>query len=173
MAAKSSTPSFILELPVKTDDSQARILQKRFEAARQIYNACLGESMRRLNLIRQSKTYQKARKMPKGKEHSQLFRDLNLRFDFSEYSLWHTQQNCVHLKRSRKYNLDKLKRCGSKGKTNSILWKANPTNAVYDSSMVGLVTVKKIKTRAWLYRWHRWSRCPSRHWTACQILPAG
>ena len=26
--------------------------------------------------------------MPKGKEHSQLFRDLNLRFDFSEYSLW-------------------------------------------------------------------------------------
>ena len=88
MAAKSSTPSFILELPVKTDDSQARILQKRFEAARQIYNACLGESMRRLNLIRQSKTYQKARKMPKGKERSQLFRDLNLRFDFSEYSLW-------------------------------------------------------------------------------------
>ena len=55
MAAKSSTPTFILELPVKTDDSQARILQKRFEAAQQIYNACLGESMRRLNLIRQSK----------------------------------------------------------------------------------------------------------------------
>ena len=81
-------PSFILELPVKTDDYQARILQKRFEAARQIYNTYLGESMRSLNLIRQSKTHQKARKMLKDKERSQLFRDLNLRFDFSEYSLW-------------------------------------------------------------------------------------
>ena len=83
VATKSSTPSFILELPVKTDDSQTRILQKRFEAARQIYNACLGESMRRLNLIRQSKTYQKARKIPKGKERSQLFKDLNLHFGYT------------------------------------------------------------------------------------------
>ena len=56
--SKANTPSFILELPLNTDDCDEAELKTRFEAGRQIYNACLGEAKRRLTLMRESKAYQ-------------------------------------------------------------------------------------------------------------------
>jgi len=90
---KSKTPTFILELALETSAHDEAELNARFEAARQLYNACLGEALRRLNLLRQSKDFQKARKMPKtangkrNKERSSAFKELNSKFDFSEYSI--------------------------------------------------------------------------------------
>ena len=52
---RKTTPSFIVELPLQVSDAERSILQARLDAARQIYNACLGESLRRLRLKRQSK----------------------------------------------------------------------------------------------------------------------
>ena len=43
-----------------------RVLAVRFEAGRQLYNAVLGEALRRLDLLKQSRAWQTARKMPKG-----------------------------------------------------------------------------------------------------------
>lgn len=63
----SKTDSFILELPLKTSPKQERVLLKRFEAARQVYNACLGEAMKRVRLLKQSRAYRQALKLPKGK----------------------------------------------------------------------------------------------------------
>ncbi|MDK2856739.1 MAG: hypothetical protein PWQ86_1952 [Bacillota bacterium] len=60
----SSTPSFVLELPLKVDSESEKKLLARLEAGRQVYNACLGEAKKRLALLRQSKAYQKARRMP-------------------------------------------------------------------------------------------------------------
>jgi transposase len=66
----------------------------RFDVARQAYNACLSETLRRLDLMRESKAYQAARKLPKGeknthaaKERAKAFRTLNERFGFREYDL--------------------------------------------------------------------------------------
>ena len=42
----------------------------RLEAARQIYDACLGESLKRLTLMRESREYQAARKLLKGEPKS-------------------------------------------------------------------------------------------------------
>ena len=63
--AKAKTPTFILELALETSPHDEAELNARFEAARQLYNACLGEAKRRLDLLRQSKDFQEARKMPK------------------------------------------------------------------------------------------------------------
>ena len=61
----SKKPSFILELGLKVSDHQETELNKRFDAARQLYNACLSEAKRRLQLQQQSKDFQEARKKPK------------------------------------------------------------------------------------------------------------
>ncbi len=67
---RTRTPSFVTELALRTTSSDEKRLLARLEAARQVYNACLGESFKRLNLLRQSKAYQVALKMPRGKKNS-------------------------------------------------------------------------------------------------------
>jgi transposase len=98
---KKTTPSFILELALETSPHDEVELNARFEAARQLYNACLDEAKRRLELLRQSKEFQEARKMPKtcsfggltpehrkpNKERTEAFKRLNATFGFSEYAL--------------------------------------------------------------------------------------
>jgi putative transposase len=83
----SKTDSFIVELPLRTASTEDKRLLARLEAARQVYNACLGETLKRLDLLRQSKAYQAARKMPKGKARSRAFREANAAVGFREYDL--------------------------------------------------------------------------------------
>lgn len=64
--AKVKTPSFVTEIPLKVTPAQEAVLLKRLDAARQVYNACLGEGLRRVDLMRQSKAWQAAGKLPKG-----------------------------------------------------------------------------------------------------------
>ncbi len=59
MRAKS--PSFIAEFPLKTSAIDERALGVRLDAARQIYNAVLGECLRVLKLMRESKDWQRAK----------------------------------------------------------------------------------------------------------------
>jgi len=90
---KSKTPTFILELAIVSSPHDEVELDARFEAARQLYNACLDEAKRRLDLLRQSKEFKHARRMPKmvqgkrNKKRTEAFKALNTRFDFSEYSI--------------------------------------------------------------------------------------
>jgi len=90
---KSKTPTFILELALETSPHDESVLNARFEAARQLYNACLDEAKRRLNLLRQSKGFQKARKMPttvngkRNKKRTGAFKELNATFGFNEYAV--------------------------------------------------------------------------------------
>ena len=59
------TPSFVCEVPLRVSRAQERTLLARLEAARQVYNACLGEARRRVRLVRQSKAFQRARILPR------------------------------------------------------------------------------------------------------------
>jgi putative transposase len=52
---KAKTTSFVTEMPLRTTSCDEKRLLARLEAARQVYNACLGESLKRLDLLRQSK----------------------------------------------------------------------------------------------------------------------
>ncbi len=86
---KTTTPSFILELPLKTTPVQESTILVRLDAGRQLYNACLGESLKRLDLLRQSKEYQQIRTLPKGKSRTEAFNALNKKFEFTEYDVHH------------------------------------------------------------------------------------
>ena len=75
------------------------VLRSRLEAARQMYNACLQEAMRRVNLIRQSKDFGKARALkPSNPERLVLFKRARERYDFSEYAI---HSYCTSLRQSR------------------------------------------------------------------------
>jgi len=53
-----------------------------------MYNACLGEAMRRVNLIRQSKDFNKARCLKRSNpERKVLFKRARERYEFSEYAI--------------------------------------------------------------------------------------
>jgi len=88
---RAKTDSFILELPLRVTPTQEQRLLARLEAARQVYNGCLGESLKRLALLRQSKAYQAAHKLPKGpkqaKARTLAFREANGAVGFREYDL--------------------------------------------------------------------------------------
>jgi putative transposase len=98
---KAKTDSFITELPLAVSPADEKHLLARLEAARQVYNACLGESLKRFGLLRQSKAYQAAQKMPRGKTgkgatqkqrekakaRARAFREANAAVGFREYDL--------------------------------------------------------------------------------------
>ncbi len=86
---KTTTPSFILELPLRTTPVQESIILTRLEAGRQLYNACLDESLERLDLLRQSKDFQQIRQMPKGKARTKALNDLDKKFGFTRYDIHH------------------------------------------------------------------------------------
>jgi transposase len=79
---RAKTDSFIAEFPLRTSASDERVLSVRLDAARQIYNAVLGECLRVLALMRESKEWSRALSMPKSRERTVLFRAVRDRFDF-------------------------------------------------------------------------------------------
>ncbi|MEB3357542.1 MAG: transposase [Synechococcales bacterium] len=85
--AKSKTPSFVTDIPLAVSPSEEQILLARLEAGRQLYNACLGESVKRLDLYKQSKLYQFAKTLPKGKERTKAFQSAREFVGYTEYAL--------------------------------------------------------------------------------------
>jgi RNase H-fold protein (predicted Holliday junction resolvase) len=83
---KSKSESYILTLPLKTSISDISALDKYFELSRKLYNALLGESLKRLDLMRESKQYQEAR-ASKSKDKNKLFNEVCKRFKFTEYDI--------------------------------------------------------------------------------------
>ena len=73
---KSITPTFVVELPLRVNDQQNRFLTQAFEFGRTLYNATLGSALGRLQRMRESLPWRQTRSMPKGKERSKRFSDL-------------------------------------------------------------------------------------------------
>lgn len=92
---RAKTPSFILELPLHTNPVQESTILVRLDTGRQLYNACLGETLNCLDLIRQSKEFQETQKLPKtidgepNKERTEAFKQLDKKYKFTEYDIHH------------------------------------------------------------------------------------
>jgi len=86
---RSTKSSFITEIPLIVNSKQEAELLSRFQAGRQLYNACLNEAMKRLELIRNSEPYKTAREIPKTKkkERSEAFKKAREQYRYSEYDL--------------------------------------------------------------------------------------
>jgi len=86
-----TSPSFIAELPLRFTPKQESTILIRFEFARQLYNACLGEGLRRLALMRQSKAYQSARLIPRADglkdDRKRAFDEVRKTHKFRDYDL--------------------------------------------------------------------------------------
>src|SRR5260221_1115801 len=85
--SKHKTPSFIAELPLVVDSRQEAVLLARLEAARQVYNACLGEALARRERLLHERTYQAARAMKRGAARGSAFAEAMTAAGFEEYAL--------------------------------------------------------------------------------------
>ncbi len=89
---RATTPSFVTEIPLKTNSKQQAILRKRFWAAKQQYNALLGEALKRLNAMRADKRFEQAKNLYKQKgkkqEAKKLFKQLEKDYSYREYDLY-------------------------------------------------------------------------------------
>jgi len=92
---RSDISSFTTELPLKTTSADESTTLVRLDTGRQLYNACLGECLNRLALIRQSKDFQEIQKLPKtinnepNKERTEAFKQLNKKHKFTDYDIQH------------------------------------------------------------------------------------
>ena len=84
---RAKTPTFTTEFPLRVTPKQESTILIRFEFARQLYNACLGEGLRRLALMHQSKAYQSARFISKGDERKVAFGEARKNHKFRDYDL--------------------------------------------------------------------------------------
>src|SRR5215470_12506433 len=84
----SHTPSFVCEVPLQVSPAQERTLLARLEAARQVYNACLGQARVRARLVRESKAFGAARPLSRDDpERKRLFAQARTQHAFSDYAL--------------------------------------------------------------------------------------
>jgi putative transposase len=90
---KSKTPSFVAEFELNIDNAAASTLLSRFEAARQVYNACLGESLRRWDRLKDSEAYKVVKSMPRtvkekpNAARKEAFGKAREKYACSEYAL--------------------------------------------------------------------------------------
>src|SRR5215468_1029370 len=91
------TPSFVCEVPQRVRPHEEHTLLARLEAARQVYNACLGEARKRVRLVRESKAFQQARTLSRDDpERTRLFRAARAQHAFSDYDLQAYAQQFGH-----------------------------------------------------------------------------
>lgn len=103
---RAKTPSFIAEFPVGSTTADGRELDVRLDAERNVYNASLGESLRRLRLMRESRSWQRARAMPRtlgvdeagkripNRERAALFKATQADFGFTSASIQRFAERC-------------------------------------------------------------------------------
>lgn len=84
---KAKTSSFILTLDLKLETYQIHILEKRFNIARQMFNACLGKLLIRYDKMKKDPRYIENCKQPKGADRNRIFRVLNQEYGLEEYKI--------------------------------------------------------------------------------------
>ena len=55
-------PTFVASIPLEVTVSQVRTITARFEGARRVYNACLGEALKRARRMRADTRWAHARR---------------------------------------------------------------------------------------------------------------
>lgn len=84
---KVKSPTFINELPLVTNRGIEKELDIRLNSARMLYNACLGEALKRNKKMKNHPSWIAARPMEKSKTRNALFSEATEAACFSEYSL--------------------------------------------------------------------------------------
>lgn len=122
-------PIFTHELLIRATRGQKHILDTRLEVARLAYNALLSECLRRVQLLRESREFRKARAMRAGRRKRVALRRVDERFAFRRYDLYgwaskkvtpswlgdHVDAQCVRSLAARAYTAARQYQLGRKG----------------------------------------------------------
>jgi len=92
---RKSTPTFIAEFPLVTTKAQEQELSIRLNASRNLYNACLGEALRVLTLMKQSKAWRAARTLKKNQGRAKAFQAVAQDFYFDSGTLEKFVKTCA------------------------------------------------------------------------------
>jgi putative transposase len=89
VVAKSKTPSFVTTIALVVNSQQESELLARFQASRQLYNACLNEAITRMELVKKSEIYKAAKKLSREqkKQRSTMFSEARTLYRYSDYDL--------------------------------------------------------------------------------------
>ncbi len=87
MPDKLKTPTFIHEFQLVVTPKDNRMLDARLEAGRYLYNACLGEAMKRLTAMRRSEKWLVAITKKKSKLRTKMFKTARTQAEYTEYHL--------------------------------------------------------------------------------------
>ena len=94
MAKKERTPSFIIELELKTSIKDEHIINKRIKIAVMLYNMALNYSIKRLKAVRADKEYRgllKEKKKLKAKKNKEQIKSINERLREIEVSCGYSE----------------------------------------------------------------------------------
>jgi transposase len=88
--SRGKTASFTVEIPLSANAGAAKRMRSRFEAGRNLYNAVLGEAVKRLKSMRRSPEWKAACAIPKGLQNKdqrkEAFASAREKYGFSEYA---------------------------------------------------------------------------------------
>ena len=87
LMAKAKTSSYVLTLRMNYTISDKSAIDKYFELSRRLYNAILGETLKRFNLMRESKQYNQVRKESDKSIKKDLFANVEIKYGFREYDI--------------------------------------------------------------------------------------
>lgn len=85
--ARRSTPTYTIEFPLHIPVWQQHRLEKKFKIARNVYNSCLGEALKRHKRVKTDPKYHTLLHEPKSKERDKQLTEIRIVYGFSEYSL--------------------------------------------------------------------------------------
>lgn len=79
--------SYVLNLQMITETWQETILTKRFEIARNIYNACLNKLLKQYKKLKNNSSYRNLLSQEKSKIRNSKLNELNKTYCLTEYTL--------------------------------------------------------------------------------------
>jgi len=85
--AKKCTPTYTIELSLQLPVWQQHRLEKKFKIARNVYNSCLGEALKRHKRMKADKKYRALLNNPKSNDRNKQLSDIRVSYGFSEYGL--------------------------------------------------------------------------------------
>lgn len=86
--------SFILELELSLNTQETAIIKKRIDIGRQIYNACLGEALKRLHKVQVDKEHRALLQEETTKARNDRLKEIERSHGYSEYQLHEWAAKC-------------------------------------------------------------------------------
>ncbi|PMC59711.1 hypothetical protein CJ208_06640 [Finegoldia magna] len=84
---KNRTASYVVQYELLTTTRDRKSLEKKFNSAKSIYNACLNECLKRLDRLKKNDEYSSLLKEKSSKKRNRKLKEIELSLNYSEYDM--------------------------------------------------------------------------------------